>query len=89
MFLYWLANNNFGYHTSRIIDEDLADPREFRPIWFIRRLQCDIFGHDWFTWSKSNGWCAWCGRKAGKYPKMRDRQPENKESLQSITQQTK
>ena len=86
MFLYWLANNNFGYYTKRFIEDGV---REFKPIWFIRRLQCDLFGHNWFTFLKDSGWCAWCGRKAGKYPKMRVRRNENMESLQSITQQPK
>lgn len=45
----------------------------------IRRVQCDIFGHQWFTMDTQDGrkWCAWCSRCTGKYPKMR-RHPENK-----------
>lgn len=75
MFLNWLANNNFGHYTKRFIEPGV---REFKPNWFMRRLQCDIFGHDWFTWCKEpSGWCAWCARKVGKYPKMRARQPHS------------
>ena len=77
-FLYWLANNNFGYYTSRYIEEDI---REFKPIWVIRKLQCDVFGHDHFGYTKDNGWCSWCARIAGKYPKMRERLPENKQTI--------
>ena len=44
---------------------------------FIRKIQCNIFGHDWFTWAtdkKHGKWCAWCARPTGDYPKMRRRQ---------------
>jgi len=41
---------------------------------FIRKIQCDIFGHEWFclTIYKGEQWCGWCGRFTGKYPKMRE-----------------
>lgn len=82
--LHWLANNNFGFHTNKFYNLDDFDVKDrirvFKPIRFIRRLQCDFFGHDWFSVG-NNGWCSWCARNAGKYPKMRARQPENKKSL--------
>jgi len=56
-----------------------------RFLW-IRRLQCDVFGHGWFTYVHDSGWCAWCGRVAGRYPKMRERKPENAESRLTILQ---
>lgn len=82
--LYWLANNNFGHHTKRFIEEGIW---EFKPNMFLRRLQCDIFGHDWFCYLRDNGWCAWCSRIAGRYPKMRVRKPENGESIKKFTKE--
>jgi hypothetical protein len=68
---YWLANFNFG----------ITIKGKFYPIWWIRKLQCNIFGHCWFTYIRDVRWCAWCGRVAGKYPKMRVRKPENNETI--------
>jgi hypothetical protein len=50
-----------------------------------RKLKCNIFGHNWFTMTEYNSrkWCAYCARYTGEYPKMRERNPENKESLQT------
>jgi len=66
----YIANNNFFGRPT-----------------VIRKWQCNIFGHCWFTYiphhmyDDSVGWCAWCARRTGKYPKMRAREPENTESL--------
>jgi hypothetical protein len=44
---------------------------------FLRRIQCNIFGHEWFCWlvndTKLEGWCGWCVRKTSMYPKMKAR----------------
>ena len=58
----------------------LANNNFFGRPTIIRRWQCDIFGHCWFTYLPDSGWCAWCARYAGKYPKMRVREPENTQS---------
>jgi hypothetical protein len=42
---------------------------------FIRRIVCNIIGHDWFAWCNNHNkkWCAMCGRYTSDYPKMRKR----------------
>jgi len=71
---------------TKIIDY-IANNNFFNRPTIIRKWQCNIFGHEWFTYlpGKDNepGWCAWCARKTGKYPKMRVREPENTESLRN------
>jgi len=69
--LDWLANHNFGHRDKR---------GHFHPWWWVRRLQCNVFGHEWFT--RTSNWCAWCARFSGKYPKMRERRPENAQTIQ-------
>ena len=68
----------------------LANYNFFEKPTILRKLQCNIFGHNWYTFMKNKGknYCAWCSRYTGDYPKMRVRNPENKKSLQAATQQT-
>lgn len=62
----WLAYTNFGFKFKGC----------FYPIKFLRRLQCNIFGHEWFTWVDTidgGKYCAWCCRRTEIYPKMKAR----------------
>lgn len=57
------------------------------PIRWVRRWQCDTFGHEWYCWCPKRepdpknhispaGWpafCAWCTRPTEDHPKMRKR----------------
>ena len=51
----------------------LANHNFFDRYTFIRRIQCKLFGHDWYAWQRqgNKGWCAWCVTKTSAYPKMR------------------
>lgn len=55
----------------------LANTNFFNRPNFIRKLQCNLFGHEWYCWAKTKdekrGWCAWCSRFTSLYPKMRKR----------------
>ena len=53
----------------------LANNNFFSKYTFIRKIQCNIFGHNWYTWTinKTGPYCAWCGRITEKHPKMRKR----------------
>ena len=57
----------------------LANTNFFGRPTFIRKIQCDVFGHCWFATTltkdlpKYKNWCGWCGREVGPYPKMRER----------------
>jgi hypothetical protein len=68
-----------------MILEWIANHNFFGKPTIIRKWQCDIFGHNWFTFNviKDGNWCAWYRRRTGDYPKMRKHNPENRESLQT------
>ena len=55
----------------------LANHNFFRKYTLIRKIQCYLFGHEWFTWVKAegakSGWCAWCATVTSPYPRMRER----------------
>ena len=57
----------------------LANRNFFNRPTFIRKVQCDVFGHEWFCFDKKNEWCAWCARKTGPYPKMRERKQSGRD----------
>jgi len=52
----------------------LANYNFFNNYTFIRKIQCNIFGHPWNCWitvKYGEKWCTWCGRSTTKTPNMR------------------